>query len=186
MDEADIDSYVEESSEQSSTLRDEPVRPGGAPPPTNALVAIVEQPLGGIARDDRVRIALVSVVPNTGDVVWDEFDDSEVRSELETRLTHLQPAELLLPASGLSKATEKVLKHAAGSSSSASVIRVERIHDVMEYSAAFDFLTTFYRRGSDVVDLAAEEGVDVDMEEQNGTQSDSITLASGLPGRWRA
>ncbi len=40
--------------------------------------------------------------------------DSQVRTELETRLTHLQPAELLLPATGLSKATEKVLNHFAG------------------------------------------------------------------------
>jgi DNA mismatch repair protein MSH3 len=39
--------------------------------------------------------------------------DSQVRTELETRLTHLQPAELLLPM-GLSKATEKVLNHFAG------------------------------------------------------------------------
>ncbi len=47
---------------------------GSAPPPTNALVAIVEQDLGGLAADDRVRIGLVSVVPTTGEVVWDEFD----------------------------------------------------------------------------------------------------------------
>lgn len=44
--------------------------------------------------------------------------DSQVRTELETRLTHLQPAELLLPASGLSKATEKVLSHFAGTTKS--------------------------------------------------------------------
>jgi DNA mismatch repair protein MSH3 len=43
--------------------------PGAAPPPTNALVALVEVDTG-----DRARIALVSVVPNTGDIVYDEFD----------------------------------------------------------------------------------------------------------------
>jgi DNA mismatch repair protein MSH3 len=42
--------------------------------------------------------------------------DSAVRSELETRLTHFQPRELLLPAEGLSAATEKLLKHFAGQS----------------------------------------------------------------------
>lgn len=74
---------------------------------------------------------MVSVVPITGDVVWDEFDgklvgvvpsdlasaydlDGQVRTELETRLTHIQPAELLLPKEGLSKATEKVLSYFAG------------------------------------------------------------------------
>ena len=58
----------------SSNLADDPVVPGSAPPPTNALVAIVELPMGGLATDDRVRIGLVSVVPPTGEVVWDEFD----------------------------------------------------------------------------------------------------------------
>lgn len=80
--------------------------------------------MGGMAYDERVRIGLVSVVPGTGEVVWDEFDgdlrlsrlmiDGQVRTELETRLTHLAPAELLLPATGLSKATEKVLGHFTG------------------------------------------------------------------------
>ena len=48
--------------------------PGTAAPSTNALVAIVERGMGGMAYDERVRIGLVSVVPITGDVVWDEFD----------------------------------------------------------------------------------------------------------------
>jgi DNA mismatch repair protein MSH3 len=30
--------------------------------------------MGGVAVDDRVRVGLISVVPGTGDVVWDEFD----------------------------------------------------------------------------------------------------------------
>lgn len=52
-----------------------------AVPPSNALVAIVEKPVGrgkGKARatdgsDDEVRIGLVSVIPATGDCTWDEF-----------------------------------------------------------------------------------------------------------------
>lgn len=119
-------SYVEDPSMASgSNLHDDPIVPGSAPPPTNALVSIVEMGMGDIALDDRVRIGLVSVVPATGEVIWDEFDgdriplfllsvDSQIRSELETRLTHLQPAELLLPVATLSKATEKVLRHFAG------------------------------------------------------------------------
>lgn len=116
----------------SSTLVDDPILPGTAAPPTNAIMAIVEKPLGGQAVDERARIAIVSVIPETGEVIWDEFDgkssagesglttDSAVRSELETRLTHLQPRELLLPAEGLSAATEKLLKHFAGHSKSSS------------------------------------------------------------------
>jgi len=55
-------------------MSDDPVVPGSAPPPTNALVAIVETNMGGLSKDDRVRIGLVSVVPPTGEVVWDEFE----------------------------------------------------------------------------------------------------------------
>lgn len=67
-------SYVEDPSLSSSTLSDDPIIPGSAPPPTNALVAIVETGMGGMVVDERARIALVSVIPGTGDVVWDEFD----------------------------------------------------------------------------------------------------------------
>nr|XP_019050346.1 DNA mismatch repair protein MSH3 [Kwoniella bestiolae CBS 10118]OCF29276.1 DNA mismatch repair protein MSH3 [Kwoniella bestiolae CBS 10118] len=138
--------YVEDPSlPSSSTLLDDPVMPGSAPPPPNALVAIVEQGMGGMSYDERVRIAIVSVVPGTGEVVWDEFDDSQVRSELETRLTHLQPAELLLPKDKLSKATEKVLNHyAGGTSGSGNTVRTERIEQILLYDQAFDYLTQFY------------------------------------------
>lgn len=66
---------MEDPSLPSSTnATDVPTLPGSAPPPTNALVAMVEQPLGGTAADERVKIGLVSVVPGTGEVVWDEFE----------------------------------------------------------------------------------------------------------------
>lgn len=52
-----------------------------AVPPSNALVAIFETPHGsgkGKARetedfDGQVKIGLVSVIPSTGDVTWDDF-----------------------------------------------------------------------------------------------------------------
>lgn len=188
-------SYVEESSNSSSNLRDDPLLPGAAPPPTNALVALVEQPGGGMTTDDRVRIALVSVVPGTGDVVWDEFDgafviatgllmiDSAVRTELETRLTHLQPAELLLPSNTLSKATEKVLKHLTSASQNAATVRVERVAHVPAYNKAFDDLTKFYQ-GKTEIDLTGDEDGDVPMAEgqPEEKQVNAIGLAAGLPG----
>lgn len=66
-----------------SNLSDDPIVPGSAPPPTNALVAIVEMGMGGIATDDRVRIGMVSVVPTTGEVIWDEFDGKDPPSTPE-------------------------------------------------------------------------------------------------------
>jgi DNA mismatch repair protein MSH3 len=75
--------YVEDASmASSSNLADEPILPGSAPPPTNALVAIVEKGMGGQAADEKVRIAMVSVVPGTGDVVWDEFDGMPIPTQV--------------------------------------------------------------------------------------------------------
>lgn len=45
--------------------------------------------------------------------MYDSFEDGYMRSELETRLLHIEPSELLLPHA-LSKATEKVISHMSG------------------------------------------------------------------------
>ncbi|WWC68667.1 uncharacterized protein I206_102599 [Kwoniella pini CBS 10737] len=200
--------YVEDPSlPSSSTALDDPVVPGTTPPPTNALVSIVEQGMGGIANDDRARISIVSVVPGTGEVVWDEFDDSQVRSELETRLTHLQPAELLLPKAGLSKATEKVLAHYAGGPGvgSANPVRTERITKLLEYNDAFDYLTQFYdgkvqskknielkRKHNDRIDLTLSDneedtvntnghtGVETNGRDLSGMEKEGLSLVDGL------
>ncbi|WWC60269.1 uncharacterized protein I303_102837 [Kwoniella dejecticola CBS 10117] len=173
--------YVEDPSlPSSSTALDDPTVPGTSPPPTNALVAIVEQGMGGMAYDERTRIAIVSVVPGTGEVVWDEFDDSQVRSELETRLTHLQPAELLLPKSGLSRATEMVLTHFAGGSSGGSnnAVRTERITKIPLYDEAFDYLTEFYSSKARAKNRArskrkANEQIDLTMSDDDEEVTDT-------------
>jgi DNA mismatch repair protein MSH3 len=102
-----------------------------------ALVCIVEladadggsQPRSS-QRDENVRVGWVAVSPSTGDVVWDEFEgehpfstrpkacysrepDGPMRTELETRLGHTLPGELLLPAGKLSGSSEKMLTHFA-------------------------------------------------------------------------
>ena len=38
------------------------------------------------------------VDPATGDVVYDDFHDSKTFGELETRISHLKPVEVLLSA----------------------------------------------------------------------------------------
>lgn len=73
--------YVDDPSlGSSSTATDDPVVPGTAAPPTDALLAVVEMPMGGQVIDERARIAIVSVTPGTGDVVWDEFDGTPHQS----------------------------------------------------------------------------------------------------------
>ncbi|KAF8557342.1 hypothetical protein OG21DRAFT_1505567 [Imleria badia] len=111
-----------------------------APP----LICFTEAPASGGTSEDHVSISMIAITPSTGDVVWDEFDDTIMRSELETRLVHTRPAELLLPEQGLSKLTEKVLRHFSGSIHSGQKIRIERCKNGMEFSVAFDFVTEFY------------------------------------------
>ncbi|KAJ3779412.1 DNA mismatch repair protein MSH3 [Lentinula raphanica] len=108
-----------------------------SPPP---FLCIVEDQKKGRMHD--VSIALVSVCPSTGDVVYDEFDDTLMRLELETRLAHLKPAELLC-FDVLTGPTAKLLAEFTSPNGSLGV-RIERFHKAMTYSEAFSFLTTFY------------------------------------------
>ena len=48
-----------------------------------ALVSLSETLMGGMGADERVKFGLVSVSPATGEVVYDEFIDTAMRSELE-------------------------------------------------------------------------------------------------------
>lgn len=43
-----------------------------------------------------MRISIAAVDVSTGDLILDEFDDSSLLSEMETRLLHIQPCEILL------------------------------------------------------------------------------------------
>ena len=40
---------------------------------TRPLMSIIEETRGGLGPDDKVLIGVISVVPSTGDVVYDEF-----------------------------------------------------------------------------------------------------------------
>lgn len=50
------------------------------------LVCIVENLEGGMGADERVSFGLVSVIPSTGDIIWDDFQDGFMRTELEVSL----------------------------------------------------------------------------------------------------
>ena len=54
---------------------------------------------------------LQAVQPSAGNMIYDEFqDNTDSFSELETRLSHLQPAEVLYPK-GASKSLITMLNH---------------------------------------------------------------------------
>ena len=116
-----------------------------------ALLSLSEQLLGGMGADERVKFGLVSVSPTTGEVIYDEFVDTAMRTELETRLAHIKPFELLLPGSKLSKHSERMLAHYAENGN----VRMERINDELDYTSAFEYLRKFYEDERDTAAAAS-------------------------------
>ncbi|EPQ58610.1 hypothetical protein GLOTRDRAFT_137270 [Gloeophyllum trabeum ATCC 11539] len=114
-----------------------------------SLVSLVEERMGGMGTDERVGIGMVVICPSTGDVIWDNFEDSHMRIDLETRLSHTRPMEMLLPAGSLSEPTEKMLNHFV--SPEGRKVRTERTKDTMPYSEAFNLVTSFYTENSNIV-----------------------------------
>ncbi|KAI9315240.1 muts domain V-domain-containing protein [Dichotomocladium elegans] len=137
--------YVDEMDNASDDLGDK----ADTNPHTNYLVCITEENRGGSGPDALVHIGLVAVQPATGDIMYDSFEDGFMRSELETRLLHIEPSEILLPHV-LSKPTEKVIKHMSGNRPTVfgDSVRIERMaeNDPMctNYNAAFSFVSDFY------------------------------------------
>ncbi|KIL68593.1 hypothetical protein M378DRAFT_8640 [Amanita muscaria Koide BX008] len=106
------------------------------------LLCLIEERIQ--SRQNDVRFGFVTVCPSTGDVVWDDFEDTPMRIELETRLAHTTPTEFLLPAAGLSEPTKKLLSHFASSSMAGKNIRTENFDSVVSYDDAFDYVSDFY------------------------------------------
>ncbi|GAA6029240.1 hypothetical protein JCM8097_003582 [Rhodosporidiobolus ruineniae] len=111
---------------------------------TASLMCIVEDKASKLA--EKVRIGLVAVSPSTGEVIYDEFEDNLMRAELETRMLHLQPSELLLQKDLTSK-TESIVKHLAGQHNVGVgdfTTRIERISKRSTASQATTVVSEFY------------------------------------------
>lgn len=87
---------------------------GGTSPATGFLLCITETNAKGSGNDERVHVGIVAVQPATGDVIYDDFEDGFMRSEIETRLLHIAPCEILI-IGDMSRASEKLVKHLSGS-----------------------------------------------------------------------
>jgi len=65
------------------------------------ILAMIEEPAGGGSgsgnHDARVRVSMLAVHVQTGDIVYDSFEDDFLRRELDLRLKLLQPCEIVLP-----------------------------------------------------------------------------------------
>ncbi|CAO3573626.1 unnamed protein product [Mortierella alpina] len=123
----------------------------GREPSSQYLMCLCEQPQGGSGADEKVKVAMIAVQPATGDIIYDEFVDGHFRNELETRLLHIQPAELIVPMEPMSKATEKLLGHLTASSrrqgssvSRSDDVRIERTEGFVKHDKAFTIVSEFY------------------------------------------
>lgn len=101
------------------------------------LLAICEE---GAANG--TNIGIVAVETSTGDVIYDSFADTVMLTELETRLLHIQPCEILLVGE-ISSSTRKLLLQLSKS----QVLNTEPRIEVAERLSATDastFLGDFY------------------------------------------
>ncbi|BGP29936.1 hypothetical protein JCM10296v2_001688 [Rhodotorula toruloides] len=112
---------------------------------TATIMCVVEDKLGK-APDAKVKIGMVAVVPSTGQVVYDELEDGLMRSELETRMLHLQPSELLLQKE-LSSKTESMVQHLVGQHNAGTAdfrSRIDRISKRPSASQATTQISDYY------------------------------------------
>ena len=120
--------------------------PSQLSPATGFLLCLTEVNAKGYGTDERVHVGIVAVQPATGDVIYDDFEDAFMRSEIETRLLHIAPCEFLIVGE-LSPATEKLVQHLSGSKTNVfgDKIRVERVAKPKTMAAqAHSHISIFY------------------------------------------
>lgn len=113
---------------------------------TGYLLCITETNAKGWGTDEKVQVGLVAVQPATGDIIYDNFEDGFMRSEIETRLLHIAPAEFLI-VGDLSKATDKLIQHLSASKTNVfgDRSRVERVEKPKTMAAqAYSHISNFY------------------------------------------
>lgn len=118
----------------------------GRVPATGYLLCLTESNAKGWGTDEKVHIGMVAVQPATGDVIYDDFEDGFMRSEIETRLLHVSPCEILI-VGDLSKATDKLVQHLSGSKTNVfgDQVRLERLERSKTMAAqAFSHVSNFY------------------------------------------
>ncbi|CAJ2501242.1 Uu.00g040950.m01.CDS01 [Anthostomella pinea] len=121
-------------------------QPDSGAPAGGYLLCITESKAKGWGTDERVDVGIIAVQPATGDIIYDNFEDGFMRSEIETRLLHISPCEFLIVGE-LSKASDKLLQHLSGSSTNVfgDRSRVEKIPKSKTIAAeAYSRVTQFY------------------------------------------
>ncbi|XP_060091749.1 DNA mismatch repair protein Msh3 [Heteronotia binoei] len=115
----------------------------------NYLLCICESKENFREKRQDSTIGIVAVQPSTGEVIFDSFQDSIARLELESRMLRIQPVEVLLPAD-VSNQTENLVNAMSSVSLNDDIIRIEKMENKhFEYSSAFQLITDFYSSQED-------------------------------------
>lgn len=147
--------------------------PEGGAPATGHLLCLTETYPKGWGSDEKVQVGLVAVQPATGDIIYDDFEDGWMRSELETRLLHIAPCEFLIVGE-VSKATEKLVQHLSGSKTNVfgDKARVERVEKPKTMAAqAYSHITSFYANKLKEDEPSSSQ---VESSQETGTLLDKI------------
>ncbi|KAK7115963.1 DNA mismatch repair protein Msh3-like [Littorina saxatilis] len=116
--------------------------------PHSYLMCVYDFPADSSTKQQQ--IGMLAVDPGTGDMVYDCFTDGESRHELETRLTHLQPVELLLSADPNPSTRSLLYGLAALSSTADDRMRIEHLpEEKICYSQAFETVSEFFSSEKD-------------------------------------
>ncbi|OJD24987.1 DNA mismatch repair protein MSH3 [Blastomyces percursus] len=113
---------------------------------TGYLLCMTESSAKGCGNDEKVHVGIMAIQPATGDVIYDDFEDGFMRSEIETRLLHIAPCEFLIVGE-MSKATEKLVQHLSGSKTNVfgDKVRVERVSKSKSAAAeSHSHVSSFY------------------------------------------
>lgn len=95
-----------------------------------------------------------AIRPSTGDIIYDEFSDTISRTELETRISHIEPAELILPLN-LSPRTEQLLV----SLITKNETRTERLEPkYFQYTEAFQQISNYFKKQSKSLPSEGSQG----------------------------
>ena len=125
---------------------DKPVGLSEAKASSGHLLCLTETNAKGWGNDEKVNVGILAVQPATGDIIYDDFEDGFMRSEIETRLLHIAPCEFLL-IGDLSKATERLVQHLSGTKANVfgDKARVQRINKPKTMAAtSYNKVANFY------------------------------------------
>ncbi len=133
--------------------------PSASVPASGYLLCITESNAKGWGTDEKAHVGIIAVQPATGDIIYDDLEDGFMRTEVETRLLHIAPCEILI-VGDLSKATDKLVRHLSGSKNNifGDKVRLERTEKLKTMAAqAYSHVSNFYAGKMKVSNQADDE-----------------------------